>query len=241
MSSSVRANRPTWSSVRESCRMPRARDQAVRRLEAVHAAERRRADDRAGGLAAQRERHHAGGDRGCRAARGAAGRVLGVVRIARLAGREVRALGGHRLAEDHRAGGAQAFHHDRVVARRAALVQHGAVLGRHVGGVDDVLHADRHAVQRADRLARALALVGRARLRERVLLVEELPRLDLRLEPRGYARGRPAPAPPRSARPRGSGARRRRRTASQRCGSTSGSVSGCRARSAATARSAGKM
>jgi hypothetical protein len=61
-------------------------------------------------------------------------------------------------------------------------VQHGAVLGRHVGGVDDVLDADRDAVQRADRLAAALALIRGARLRERVLLVEELPRLDGRLE-----------------------------------------------------------
>jgi hypothetical protein len=61
-------------------------------------------------------------------------------------------------------------------------VQHRAVLGRHVGGVEDVLHAHRHAVQRPDRLARALALVGRARLRQRVLLVQESPRLHLRLE-----------------------------------------------------------
>ena len=69
-----------------------------------------------------------------------------------------------------------------VVARRAPLVQHRAVLGRHVGGVDDVLQADRHAVQRADRLARAPALVGGARLVERELLVEEGPGLHLGLE-----------------------------------------------------------
>src|SRR5256885_12147576 len=42
-----------------------------------------------------------------------------------------------------------------------------AVLGRHVGGIDDVLEADRNAVERADRLAAALALVGGAGLRKR--------------------------------------------------------------------------
>jgi hypothetical protein len=108
--------------------------------------------------------------------------VLGIVRIARLAGREVGALGGDRLAENHRARRPQAFHRGCVLARRAALVQHRAVLGRHVAGVEDVLHAHRHPVQRPDRLARALALVGGARLRQRVLLVQERPGLDLRLE-----------------------------------------------------------
>ena len=57
-----------------------------------------------------------------------------------------------------------------------------AVLGRHVGRVDDVLDADRHPVQRADALALACAAIGGARLRQRVLGIEELPGLDLGLE-----------------------------------------------------------
>ena len=61
-------------------------------------------------------------------------------------------------------------------------MQHGAVLRRHVGGVDDVLDAHGNAVERPDRLAAATALIGGPRLRERVLLVEKLPRLHRGLE-----------------------------------------------------------
>ena len=78
-----------------------------------------------------------------------------VERVAGLAGRVGRELGGHRLAEDDRAGRAQALDHRGIVVGRAAGVQHGAVLGRHVGGVDDVLDADRQAVQRAGGVALA--------------------------------------------------------------------------------------
>ena len=157
-----------------------ARNQAMRRLESVRAAERGRPDGRAVGLAAERERHHAGRHRGRRAARRAPRRVLRVVGVASLSRREVGAFRGDCLAENDRARGTQRLHHCRVVARGASLVQYRAVLGRHVGGVDDVLDADRNAVQGADRLARALALVCRARLLKRVLLVEECPCLHLR-------------------------------------------------------------
>ena len=101
-----------------------ARDQPVRRLEAVDAAERRRPDHRAVGLAAERERHHADGDGSRRAARRAAGGVLRIVRIAGLAGRVGRELGGHRLAEDDRACRAQHRHHGRVM--RPACVPRAA-------------------------------------------------------------------------------------------------------------------
>ena len=123
-----------------------------------------------------------GGDRGGRAARRAARRVPGLMRVARLAGREVRALGGHRLAHDHRAGGAEHRDHRRIARRRAAGVQDGAVLGRHVRGVDDVLDADRHAVQRAGGTSFAPVPVARPRLPERVLGIEELPGLHLLLD-----------------------------------------------------------
>jgi hypothetical protein len=159
-----------------------ARDQAVGRLEGIDAAIGTRADGRAVGLAAKRERHHAGRHRCRGAARGASGCVLGVVGVARLARREVRAFRSHSLAEDHRTRGAQHLHHRCVVARRAPLVQRAAVLGRHIAGIDDVLQPDRYAVERPDRLARAAQLVRGAGLLERTVLVEEGPGLHLRLE-----------------------------------------------------------
>jgi hypothetical protein len=56
-------------------------------------------------------------------------------------------------------------------------VQHGAVLGRHVLSVDDVLDRHRHAVQRARGPALTPLPVAGARLPERVLRVEKRPRL----------------------------------------------------------------
>src|SRR3546814_1357321 len=55
------------------------------RLQAEQAAERRGHPDRAVGVRAERQRHHAGGDRGARAARRAAGHARRVMRIARRA------------------------------------------------------------------------------------------------------------------------------------------------------------
>jgi hypothetical protein len=110
----------------------------------------------------------------------------GVVRVAGLARRVDRELGGDRLAEDHRTRGAQQAHDRGVGARPPPGMEHRAVLGRHVGGVDDVLDADRQAVQGPERPAALALLVGGARLPERVLRVEERPGLDLglaRLDP----------------------------------------------------------
>ena len=140
-----------------------ARDQAVRRLEADDAAEGGRADHRAVGLRADGARHHERRHRRRRAARRAARRALGVVRVAGLAGMEVGVLGGDGLAHDHGAGGAQPGHRRGIAARRAAGPQGRAELGRHVAGVEDVLDADRHAVQRARSPCRA----GGARRRPR--------------------------------------------------------------------------
>src|SRR5262249_31671455 len=56
-----------------------------------------------------------------------------------------------------------------------ALIDRTAILGRHVGGVDDVLDPDWQAVQR-----RRLRL-PRSRLGQRSLGIDELPRLDLSL------------------------------------------------------------
>ena len=69
---------------------------------AEHAAERGGPDGRAGGLGADRERHHEVGDRRGRAARRAAGRAREVVRIAGRAGMQVGEFGGDGLAEQQR-------------------------------------------------------------------------------------------------------------------------------------------
>ena len=70
-------------------------------------------------------------------------------------------LGGHRLAEDDRAGLAQRRDARAVALAAKAVEQRRAVPGRHVAGFDDVLDADRHAVDRRKRLARPPA-PGRA-------------------------------------------------------------------------------
>ena len=75
-SSIERANGPRWSSVRDSGRTPARDTSPCVGFMRKDAAERRRADDRAVGLRADRERHHAGGDRRRRARRRAAGRAL---------------------------------------------------------------------------------------------------------------------------------------------------------------------
>ncbi len=85
---------------------------------------------------------------------------------------EIGKFGGHCLADDDRAGRAQARNRRGVAHRLAAPEQRRAAFGLEVGGVEDVLDADRNAVQRADRLAVAAALVERARLRQRIVWIE---------------------------------------------------------------------
>ncbi len=122
---------------------------AIGRAVAEHAAERGRADGRAGGLGADRDRHHEVGDRGGRAARRAGRRAGEVVRVAGRAGMQVGELGGDGLAEQHAAGLARQRDAGGVALRLAAFVDRRAPFGRHVEGVDDVLDAERHAGERA--------------------------------------------------------------------------------------------
>src|SRR5262249_58172027 len=74
------------------------------------------ADDRSVGLAAERERDHMGGHRRRRSRRRAAGRACLIVRIARGTRIEIGELGGHGLADDHRASSAQLRDHRSVMA-----------------------------------------------------------------------------------------------------------------------------
>jgi hypothetical protein len=134
-----------------------ARDQADRGPQADVALRGGRADDRAGGLGADRDRGQAG-RRGRAAAGGRPGRRrVDVVRVQHLAaerrvaarhaaGHEVRELGQVRLAEDHRAGGAQARDDRGVLGRDRALERDGARRRGQAGDVEVVLDQHRDAV-----------------------------------------------------------------------------------------------
>ena len=78
-------------------------------------------------------------------------------------------LGGDRLAEDHRTGLTEPRDDGGVVPRRPPLPQWGSHFGRHVGRVEDVLDADRHAVQRPGRLPLLAPEIGVLRLPPRDL------------------------------------------------------------------------
>ena len=81
-----------------------------------------------------------------------------VAGAARLGGGE---FGGHRLAEDHRARFAQGNDACSIALGAPAEVYWGAVFGREVSSLDDVLDADRHAVDLAERPASAPARARR--------------------------------------------------------------------------------
>ena len=152
-----------------------AADVAPGRAIADRAAERRRAYRRAGGLGADRERHHEVTHRRGRALRRAAGRARSIERVARLARKAVRELRRDGLAHEHAARLAGERDDRGVAAGPMAGVDGRAHLGRHVAGVYDVLDAERYAAQRAA----PAAPVERPRLRERLLRVEVLPRQHL--------------------------------------------------------------
>ena len=138
-----------------------AADQAVGRLDAGGAAEARRIADRAAGVGAHGAHAERGGDGRARAARRAAGLVVGVPGIARrregLVGRH-RAVGefvGGELAQDDRAACFQAPHGLGVDRRHVVGAQVRMAGRQHALGLVDVLQRDRNAVQRA--AAKALA------------------------------------------------------------------------------------
>ncbi len=118
-------------------------------LIAHHATERRRADDRACRLRAQRQRHHHISHGRCRATGGAAWRMRHIVRIGSFAGGEHGEFGGHRLAENDGPCGTQQRHAGCVPGRSVPRVYRRAIAGGHVRGVNKVLDANRHAMQGA--------------------------------------------------------------------------------------------
>ena len=81
----------------------------------------------------------------------------------------------NRLAEDHRAGRPQDRHRRRIRRRPVARVDRRAHLRRHVGGIENVLDADRHAVERPHGLRGGIA---GARPGEHKVWIEEGPGPD---------------------------------------------------------------
>lgn len=142
---------------------------AIGRLEADAAAIAGRPDRRTHHLAAEGERHEARADRRGRSGARTAGRALRIVRVGRarehFGGRE---FGRRGLADDDRASLAQRLHAGRIAPRLRAGPHRRALGGRQVRRFDDVLDADRDAVERRQRLAvepalrRALRLGARA-------------------------------------------------------------------------------
>ena len=108
--------------------------------------------------------------------------------------RQQRELRRHRLAHDDGAGAAQGGNARRVALGAAAGENRRAVLGRQVGGVEDVLDADRHAMQRRPaprRRGRRRRLHAPAPARGRH---RDAPRPAPRPRARRCDRGRRAPA-----------------------------------------------
>jgi hypothetical protein len=77
---------------------------------------------------------------------------------------------------------AQAAHHVGVEVRRATGMQHGAVLGGQVGGVDDVLYAHWNAEQVAEAFATRTCSVGALGLGHHMVTIKVRPGLHLVLD-----------------------------------------------------------
>ena len=165
---------------------PGARHHARRRAQAGQACALGGPADRAAVVGADPQRRQAGGHRGAvAAARAAGGEALieGVERGPEELVRgvhvepQLRAVG---LAHQHRPGTRQALHRRRAAARHEVAQEAAAGRAPQAGGGQQVLHHERHAVQRADVLSRRQRRVRPGRGGARALLVER----DDRVQPR---------------------------------------------------------
>jgi len=146
-------------------------DGAEARLVADDATVGGRPHDRPRRLGSEAQGDHAIGDARGRPAGGAAGRVRGIVRVARLARRARCEFRGDGLAEDHRTRRARECNAGGIAARPVPRIDPGAVGRRHVHGIHDVLDADRQPLERpAPR-----PLVGGLGRSDRLLGIEMLP------------------------------------------------------------------
>src|SRR5262249_42755143 len=157
-------------------------ERADARLEADAAAVAGWANGRPDHLGAECGAEHSRCNRGRRAAARSAWRAAEIMRVAGTARLGGGKLGGHGLADDDRPGLAECRDARAVAFGAPVRKQRGAVLGRHVSCLDDVLDAERHAIDR--RALPALAptptrLIGSgARAHE----IEMYEGADLRLE-----------------------------------------------------------
>ena len=158
------------------------RDEPVRPLDADDAAVRGGAQHRADRLRAERQRHHAGGDRRGGAGGGASGRVLRVPGISRRRRIAIGKLRRVRLPDDDRAGRPQPRDDDGVSGWRGVRPRFRAGPCRHAGHVDDVLDTDGDAVQWAAQRAALRFGFALTRGRQRARLVEMHPREDRGLD-----------------------------------------------------------
>ena len=192
------------SSRAASCDAARQRPEDAHRVPRVGRRHRRHAarrgaqpDDVAegGGVADARaeirpvgERDHAARHRGRRAAAAAARRARAVVGVARRAEDGVEGLragaelGRVGLADDDRAGAAQAGDDQRVCRRDVVAVDRRAVGRPHARGVLEVLDGDRQAVQRPGRLVARERGVGRRGPAQAQLGVEGDDRVEQRVD-----------------------------------------------------------
>jgi len=88
-------------------------------------------------------------------------------------------FGRHRFAEDDRAGLAQPTDRGCIGLRTTPCKNWRSALGRIIGGVENILDADRNAVQRADALAICLFAIEFASLLQCVLWIDMDKRVDL--------------------------------------------------------------
>ena len=171
--SASRANQPVVSEVGACGSMPVDVDAAVRRADAVEAAEARRHAHRAAGVGAERGVAEARGHRGGRARRRAAGHAAGRARVHRRAVEGVlaqdaeRDLVGDGLADQRGAGVEQRLHRPGMPRRhrpagRPVVV---AAAGRHAGHVEQVLGGEGEAVRAGRRRGPRCARAGPARRR----------------------------------------------------------------------------
>ena len=165
-----------------------ARHRAQRRLQAHHAGVRGRPPDRAAAVLANRERGDTGCQRGNGAAAGTAGGELQVPRIAGDAEHRVggvafeRELGYVGLADDENPGGARTRHRQLVVGTAAIAQRRCAPGGGLVEREQAVLHRERDAVERRQRLSPRMALGRSAGLVQELRIAPRDHRVELRVD-----------------------------------------------------------
>src|SRR5262249_22138442 len=154
---------------------------AVAGLEAGDPAERRGPRDRPAGLRAEGPQAHPASHRRRRAAAGAARRPVQVPGVARRRRVEAGVLRGHRLADQDRPGLAEPADDGRVLAGDAVGPELRARGSGPVEHVDDVLDADRDAVQGPAAVAPAELLGEALGLGAGLVAGDEDPGADARL------------------------------------------------------------